>query len=561
MPRTQPRHPNELTLILDTLTAWGSGAPDMAQRLALLHDTRRHSDAISQQLDAALLERASRLREGLETAQHHLDEARMVLEKLSSPPLHPAVFLRSFAGDKGPVALVSHGGARRVVVIADDVNPSAPAMGDEVLLSDDYNVLLRMSPFDGIQSGETAVFERRVDRDRIAVRSRDEQLVVYAGRALRDTDLETGDLLRWDRATWIAHEKIDRARDSGLFLRDVPTETFEDVGGLDGKIQEIIRPLAMHFLRPDLVKAAGLRPVRGITLHGPPGVGKTMVARALANWMATAFGAERAQFCAVKPGELHSAYYSESEANYREIFRIAREAGAQHPDIPVVLFFDEFESIAGSRGQSLHRIDDKVLNSFLAELDGLADKGNILVIAATNRLDIVDTAAIRPGRLGDIVLEIPRPDRSGTGAILRKYLPETLPVLEGGDPGREVIVEAAVNRIFASGSESEVARLMFRDGHERTLRAGELVSGAVLAKIAQSACRRACERAYDGDDLYLTVTDILTATGREIDEMAVAITPRNCRSYVGGLPDDVDVVRVDRVRRRTSRPERFLRVA
>ena len=134
-----------------------------------------------------------------------------------------------------------------------------------------------------------------------------------------------------------------------------------------------------------------------------------------------------------------------------------------------------------------------------------------------------------------------------------RYLPETLPVLEGGDPGREVIVEAAVNRIFASGSESEVARLMFRDGHERTLRAGELVSGAVLAKIAQSACRRACERAYDGDDLYLTVTDILTATGREIDEMAVAITPRNCRSYVGGLPDDVDVVRVDRVRRRTSR--------
>ncbi len=169
-------------------------------------------------------------------------------------------------------------------------------------------------------------------------------------------------------------------------------------------------------------------------------------------------------------GRLHSMWYGQSEANYREVFRVAREAGAGEPDVPVVIFFDEVDSIGGERGSSAHQVDDRVADAFMAELNGLEDRGNVLVVTATNRLDALDSALTRSGRLGDLVLRIPRPGRKAARQIFEKYFPSEIPYAAGGrapEEARRDAIDTAVSMIFAPNGDAELAQIMFRDGKRR----------------------------------------------------------------------------------------------
>jgi SpoVK/Ycf46/Vps4 family AAA+-type ATPase len=229
--------------------------------------------------------------------------------------------------------------------------------------------------------------------------------------------------------------------------------------------------------------------------------------------------------------------------------------------VPVVLLFDVVDSVGVARGESLNRANDRVLQSFMAELDGFPPRGNVLVIAATNREDAIDPALLRPGRLGDLVLRVPRPGRRAAGQILGKHLHPEMPyrAAEGGaEAARAAMIEAAVAAIYGPQAETELATVVFRDGSRHAVRRADLVSGAVLAKLADAAAERALVRELEGGDAGLCVHDILDAAADEFDLAAGNLTPANCRRHLDSLPQDLDVVRVEPVVRRVARAHRYL---
>ena len=563
MERDALRDP-EFGVLMAQLCAIGDSAPGAEEKLGLMQAVRSHSAEVAQRLDRFFLEEVANLRQGLLAAKENQEKLKEVLERLAGTPWHPAVFLGSVETGNGPAALVIHGGARRVVNLADGVQAGALQVGDEVLLSGELNALVAKTAARAFRCGETATFERYTPDRRLVLRSREEEIVVEAAGWLGGVEFHTGDQVRFDRAAWLAFEKIERSRGGHFFLEGTPAETFDGIGGLERQIEELQQTFRLHLYHAATVRKYRLPRKKAVLVWGPPGTGKTMLARALANWLAQLSKTGRSRFINVKPGELHSMWYGKTEENYREVFRIARQAGEEEPEEPVVMFFDEVDAIGSSRGESVDRIDDKVLNSFMAELNGLEDRGNVVVVTATNRLEALDQALVRPGRLGDLVIRIPRPNRRAGRDILGKHLEADIPyVHDGCDPGaaRKALIEAAVAQIYSPNADSDLATVVFRDGKRRAVRARDLVSGAELAKIAQSAKQRACQREAEAGPSGVSVEDILAATAEFFSSATRLLTPANSRRYLDDLPQDVDVVRVDAVERKVSQPHRYLKVA
>jgi proteasome-associated ATPase len=562
----RPRADLDLSNLWEQLVRQGDEAPSAQEKLQIVQQVRQTLPDVGAKLDERLLAEIARLRTGLTQARRTQDELRDVLARLSAPPWHPAIYLGATPLGALPGALVSFGGARRVVGLASGLDADMLAVGDEVLLSESLNVIMRKADGAGASFGDTAIFERYTGDGRLVLRHRDEELVVQVSDALRDITLAAGDRVRWDRQNWLAVERLERSSESALFLEDTPQDTFERVGGLSRAIAALTRTIALHREHADTVRRYRLRRKGSVLLVGPPGTGKTLVARALANWLAQISRAGRSRFMNIKPGSLHSVWYSQSEANYREAFRLAREAGEAEPEVPVVMFFDEVDAIGSARGDSLMRVDDRVLTAFMTELDGLESRGNVLVVAATNRHDALDPALLRPGRLGDLVLEIPRPDMQGAREILGKHLPEDIPyspdgLADGADANRrDEVIRAAVSRLYAPNGEGDLVALTFRDGRRRAVAARDLVSGASLAKIAGAAIERACQREIDTGETGVRLADLDAAIDEEVRAFAHTLTPVNCRRYLTDLPQDVDVVRVDAIRPQVER-HRYLRSA
>ena len=433
-----------------------------------------------------------------------------------------------------------------------------------MLLGGELNVVVGKSPYSFFQSGDTASFDRYMPDRRLVIKHRDDELIVDAADSLRRSELKSGDLVRWDRSAWMAFEKVDRSKGADLFLEEGPEESFDNIGGLDRQIEELQRSIRLHLHHAEAARKYQLRRKGSVLLVGSPGVGKTMMARALANWLGTVSKSGRARFMNIKPASLHSMWYAQSEANYREAFRVAREAGDQEPETPVVMFFDEVDSLGGSRGHPVMRVDDRVLTAFMTELDGLETRGNVLVVGATNRRDAIDPALLRPGRLGDLVLEVPRPNMKAARDIFRKHLQAEVPYeLEGlsSSAARRELIESAVSKIYSPNGESDLLTLTLRDGKRRVVRAKELLSGASIAKIALSAKERACVEEIETGQSGVRLTHLLSAIADEMESIAGTLTPANCRQHLTDLPQDVDVIRVERIQRRVARPHTYLHVA
>jgi proteasome-associated ATPase len=561
MRNTTQRDASQLFQLLLSSSTGARG--DVDAGIEMLQQFRGQSAEGSALVDRLLVQEIGQCRAGLAEAQAAQQELRHLIEQFTAPPYFSAVFLGQF--DNGPqaMAVVRSGGEVRAVGLG-SLETGSLQPGDGVLLSRERNFVLCKSAQGPHTCGETAAFVRHADGGRLVVRSREEELVVLAAAPLRDSTLKAGDLVRFDRTECVAYEKLDRPRGEAYFLEESPAESFEGLGGLDRQIEEIKHCIELHFYHPEEVRAYRLRRKKAILLYGPPGTGKTLVARCLANWMGGLSKGGRSRFINIKPSSLHSMWYGQSQANYREVFRIAREAGEADPDIPVVMFFDEIDSTGGARGNSIHHIDDAVLNSFMAELNGLEERGNILVIAATNRLDALDSALIRPGRLGDLVLRIPRPNRTAARQIFGKHLPQEIPYASNGHSPvetRRELIDTAVSLIYTGNGDAEVAEIMFRDGKRRAVHASELINGAEIAAIAQAAIEQACRRSARGGARGVEMKDLRDAVAGFLDSAARALTPANCRSYLDELPQDVDVVRVEPVVRKTGPLHHYVNAA
>ena len=459
--------------------------------------------------------------------------------------------------------MVMYGTSRRVVTLSDEIDPYSLAVGDEVLLANELNVVIGRSPYNLFQSGETASFDRYLPDRRLVLKHRDEEVIVDCADLLREDALTPGDLVRWNRSALMAFEKVERSNGSELFLEETPCDTFDNIGGLDRQIETLQESITVCDHDAELARRYGVSRKGSVLLVGPPGTGKTMIARALANWLGGISRSGRARFLNIKPGSLHSMWYAQSEANYREAFRVARLAGEQEPEAPVVMFFDEVDAVGSMRGDSVMRVDDRVLTALMTELDGLAERGNIVVVAATNRRDALDPALLRPGRLGDLVLEVPRPNMQAARAIFARHLAGEFLYSPGqsNEDARRQIIASAVSRIYSPNGEVGLATIKLRDGKQRLIGAKDLISGANIAKIARDAGAAAYKRHRATGEAGIKLEDVLSAMADEFESMARTLSKSNCRSYVTDLPQDVDVISVEPIRRKVLRPHTYLHVA
>ncbi len=551
---------------LDELIARGLTGEVLDERLAELRALRKQANGDGSELDRALLERigrgqarAAQLEAGLAEAALHQKRIRAVHAKLTSPPFHPAVLLDIALVGGGPLALVHHANTRRVVAFGPGVDPATLAVGDSVLLGRELNVLLSPAPADlAVRTGETALFERALGDGRAVVRYRDEESVVRLAGPLRTAGLRRGDAVRWDQGTGLAYEAVQRSGGEHLFLEDTPAETFEAIGGLDGVIEKLKRLVRLHREHAEVASRYRLRPLGSVLLHGPPGTGKTMVGRALAHWLGEIAPGGRSRFMHVKPGGLHSMWFGQSENNIREAFRVARDAAALDTSVPVVMFWDEVDSIGAARGEALHRVEDRVLQALMVELNGLESRGNVLVVAATNRLDALDPGLVRRGRLGDLILPVPRPGREAARSILARYLRDDLPLDDAEAGARDRLLDCAVARLYSANGDGTLAELTFRDGRRHEVRARDVMSGARLERIVREASERAALRELAGGPRGIGAGDFEEAIVAELEDAARMLTPDNARRHLENLPQDVDVVRVEPARRKSARTHRYL---
>ena len=546
-------------LMAEQASALGNCSLPIDQRLTALMRLRASGPEHAAEADRILLHQGAQQYELVLEAQSQQEELRGLIGRLTAPPYLPAVFLAPSNAIRAQGALVQTDTDRRVVSLGEGVSLDQLKSGDEVFLSHERNCLVAKSEGQSFLTGEIAAYSHGVGDNRLVLRARDEELVVLPTTLLRNTTLKTGDGVRYNRSTGVAFERIEASKGEEYFLEETPGDSFEEIGGLDKEIEILKRTLSMHLFHQTTTSKYKLRRKKAVLMEGPPGNGKTKVARATCAWLASLSGSGRARFINVKPGSLNSMWYGATEQRYREIFRIARDAATANPDQPVVMFWDEVDAVGGNRGESIQRIDDRMLNAFMAELNGLEERGNIVVLSATNRRDALDPALVRPGRLGDLVLHFPQPNRKAARAILGCHLPSEIPYAangEGPSAAREHLLDLAVGQIFAQNADTEVANLTLRDGKRRLVRAADLVSGAHLEAIAQAAIERACIREWEsgpegvnGGDIDAAVSDFFRITR--------VLTPRNARNYLRDLPQDVDVVRVDFIEHKVAHPHRY----
>lgn len=513
-----------------------------------------------------LLAEGCRLREGLQQAGRIHADLKEKLNRFLAPPLIPGVFVGYMGEGPARQAIVGVGQGRRVVNCSDDPGLAELQPGDEVLLSEPLNLIVARPAGVVMQVGETATFQRYSQGGRLLIATPGGMdVLVDAALGLRDQTLQPGDQVVWDRQSWMAFERLPRDPRVEFGLVAAPAVTFADIGGLDSTIAELQDLIAIPLTRPDLAAKYQLKSARSCLLVGGPGLGKTMIAQATANWISSVSPCGEALFGYIKPGSHRSMWYGESEGNIRRPFQLARQALVENPERPIILFQDELDSIGTHRGTSYgSAIDDRVMTSYLAELDGFEARARIFVLAASNRADLLDSALTRAGRLGDRIIEIPRPDSAGAAAILGKHLQAGDFYHHAGTPaaqGRDHLIASVVSRLYAPNGDSLLGTVKLRDGSERPVRAADLMNGASLANLAMRAKQAACLREARTAVAGIRLEDVLDAAQAEVESLWGKLSPRNCRHYLTDLPADLDVVSLTAQRRQVPRPHRVLRVA
>ena len=454
-------------------------------------------DTLQQSLEATSVQN-ERLVRTLKDAREQIITLKSEVDRLAQPPSGFGTIVE-VVGD-GLVDVLTGGRKMRVAVSPtvadDDLSP-----GREVLLNEALNVVLARG-FE--QIGEVVTLKEMLGDDRVVVVGHaDEERVARVAESLREQKMRIGDGLLLDSRAGFVYERIPKAEVEELILEEVPDIGYEDIGGLGRQIDQIRDAVELPYLHPELFREHKLRPPKGVLLYGPPGCGKTLIAKAvaasLARKVAEITGAPlgKSYFLNIKGPELLNKYVGETERHIRLIFQRAREKASD--GTPVVVFFDEMDSLFRTRGSGVSSdVETTIVPQLLSEIDGVERLENVIVIGASNREDMIDPAILRPGRL-DVKIKIERPDAEASRDIFGKYLTADLPLhladlAENGGSAQatvDAMIQRAVERMYSEIDDNRFLEVTYANGDKEVLYFKDFNSGAMVQNIVDRAKKMA----------------------------------------------------------------------
>jgi proteasome-associated ATPase len=477
----------------------------------------------------ALNERNEKLASTLREARDQVVALKEEVDRLAQPPSGYGVYLQSY--EDGTVDVFT-GGRKLRVAVSPNVAVDELRKGQEVMLNEALNVVAARE-FEKV--GDVVMLkEILADGERaLVIGHTDEERVVFLADTLADERIRAGDSLLLEPRSGYVYERIPKSEVEELILEEVPDIDYGDIGGLSTQIEQIRDAVELPFLHADLFREHELRPPKGILLYGPPGCGKTLIAKAVANSLAKQVADRsgkdgeqtgRSFFLNIKGPELLNKYVGETERHIRLVFQRAREKASEGQ--PVIVFFDEMDSIFRTRGSGVSSdVENTIVPQLLSEIDGVEGLENVIVIGASNREDMIDPAILRPGRL-DVKIKIERPDAEAARDIFSKYVTSSLPIhpddLTEHGGSREATIAAmiqrAVERMYTESEENRFLEVTYANGDKEVLYFKDFNSGAMIQNIVDRAKKMAIKEFLDHNQKGLRMQHLVAACLDEFRE-------------------------------------------